>query len=288
MTALQAVLLLATVSASVLRNAEVKKLGRVSFGTKAFFRLQTVLFFSGSVALAVYTGITRPTCSVLTVGLSLLYALFLLAAQWMYTAALSHGEVSVCALVYSMGFLIPTLFGCLYYREPMTVGKGIGIALAVGVVIASNINKKQSKAPLTAKTVVPLVLAMLSSGMLGVLQKIQQNTAVPQERPWFVWIAFSVAAAVSWIAGHRTKSDTGVGTVRWSVGVTAGVAFALANMLNTYLSGVLDAAVFFPISNIGVILVTMLCGILLFGEKPTLKKAVLFLGSAAAIFLITL
>ena len=65
-----------------------------------------------------------------------------------------------------------------------------------------------------------------------------------------------------------------------------GLYFGCCNLLNTALAGLLDSAIFFPTLNIGVILLSMVAGVLLFKEKVGKRELpVLLLGGASILLL---
>ena len=65
-----------------------------------------------------------------------------------------------------------------------------------------------------------------------------------------------------------------------------GVLFATCNLLNTYLAGKLDSAVFFPAINIGGILFSLLLGFVIYKEKPTKTDWIVLLLSISSIILV--
>jgi glucose uptake protein GlcU len=57
-------------------------------------------------------------------------------------------------------------------------------------------------------------------------------------------------------------------------------------LLNTTLAGLLDSAIFFPTLNIGVILLSMICGVIFFKERILKKEiTVLILGGVSILLL---
>jgi len=84
----------------------------------------------------------------------------------------------------------------------------------------------------------------------------------------------------------KKQGDTSFQRGRLAVASCVGLFFGCCNLLNTYLAGKLDSAVFFPTLNIGVILLSMGCGMLLFKERFRKKDlAVLLLGIASILLL---
>jgi drug/metabolite transporter (DMT)-like permease len=128
---------------------------------------------------------------------------------------------------------------------------------------------------------------MLASGGLGIVQKVQQSSAYASEKSAFLLIAFAIAASASLIAfaiRNRGGKIPTPGTLALSGGV--GVCFGCCNLLNTTLAGMLASAILFPTLNIGVILLTSLCGLIFLKEKITARViGVLSLGVASILLL---
>lgn len=68
----------------------------------------------------------------------------------------------------------------------------------------------------------------------------------------------------------------------------AGVCFGGCNLLNTTLAGRLDSAVFFPVYNISVILLSIILSYMIFREKLTKKEVAVFLLGIISIMLLNL
>ena len=91
----------------------------------------------------------------------------------------------------------------------------------------------------------------------------------------FLIIAFLLSGAVSFIFAIFTRNKTADKRLDPKKPVFAalvGLFFGCCNLLNTTLAGRLPGAVFFPTLNVGIILLTMLLGALLFREKITKKE----------------
>jgi len=272
------------------RNILSKKLSDLRFGTKPFFWCQSVLFLGGAVALLLFGGIPKSGISLYTWIYALIYGILLILAQWFYTAALAVGNTALCSTVYSMGFILPTLSGAIFWSESLRVAGVIGVLCAVSAVVVSGIGKKSStSANRGMGYLAPLIIAMLASGGLGIIQKLQQRSPYAEQRSAFLLIAFLIATGSSLLFAlvSRTPSPSiRMRKVSLVVAACVGLFFGCCNLLNTYLAGKLDSAFVFPTLNIGVILLSMGCGMLLFKERFRKKDlAVLLLGIASILLL---
>lgn len=279
-------LLVLTITLSAGRNILSKFVSKTAFGKKSFYRFQTCIFSAGSIALALFADYTVP--SPLTVGLAVTYAAFLILAQWCYTIALGRISVSICSTIYSLGFIIPTLSGVVIWNESFTVFDSLGLCCVVAAIVLSGQKGKTVTEQSASKVFfITLVIAMLSSGGLGLIQKTQQALPHSEEKSMFVLIAFIIAALVSFIFSVFSKKDEETPkNKQFVVAILTGACFGICNLLNTTLAGKLDSALFFPIQNISVILLTIVFSYIITKERFTKKSAVTFLLGVAAMVLL--
>lgn len=270
------------------RNLFSKELSSVKFGTKSFFLCQAILFLCGGVVLVLFGKISFATIVPITFIYAIIYGLLLILAQWFYTAALAKGNTSLCSTVYSLGFIFPTLSGAIFWAEPFSPLDMLGILCAVSAVIVSGLKTQAKEKTAKSYYFIPLVIAMLASGGLGIVQKLQQKSDCAEQKSIFLLIAFLLAEGISLIFALFTKKTTtdSVPHRKLAVASCIGLFFGCCNLLNTSLAGMLDSAIFFPTLNIGVILLSMICGVIFFKEKIKKREtAVLILGGASILLL---
>jgi drug/metabolite transporter (DMT)-like permease len=272
------------------RNLFSKKLSGIRFGTKDFYFSQSALFLCGGVALLLFGKTAWSAVSITTVGYAVIYGLLLILAQWFYTAALAKGNTALCSTVYSLGFILPTLSGAFFWSEPFSILDVLGVFCAVSAVIVSGAKPQaKKKAGSSSYYFIPLVIAMLASGGLGIVQKVQQKSDYSDQKSIFLLIAFSLAALTSLIFALFSKKDGGASILtsqKFAVASCIGVCFGCCNLLNTTLAGLLPSAIFFPTLNICVILLSMLSGLVFFKERLSRREvSVLILGGASILLL---
>ena len=284
------VLLLAlSIVLSTGRNLLSKQLSSAAFGTRRFFLCQGILFAFGALALLLAGAPLRQPPSLQTLSYAIVYGILLILAQWFYTLALGRGNTALCSTVYSMGFILPTLSGALIWSEPFSMLDFAGVVCAVFAILCS---QKTSLRDTGAGKggLIPLLVAMLASGGLGIMQKLLQKAGVSDEQTAFLIIAFLLAALLSFLAVPAAeKGKENQFPVRMlGMAATVGIAFGSCNLLNTVLAGRLPSAVFFPTLNIGVIVLTLICGILFFKEKIRKKELLVLLFGGLSIFLLNI
>lgn len=276
-----------SVGLTVGRNIISKKIATDSQNRASFFFSQMMLFGAATLLLLLLGLKNLTSLSATTLWLGILYGVFLILAQWAYTFALGLGTTSVCVVVYAMGFIVPTVSGHFFWNEEFTLLNGIGVALAAAVIILSA--KKDDKSKKTSKAFIPFIItAMLSSGMLGILQKVHQSQTVSYEKSQFVIIGLGFAFLASLIAFLCCKNKRLPKINQAVFPILAGCCFGGANLCNTTLAGAMKSAVFFPLQNISTVVFSAILGLILFKEKFTLKTGVILALGVGVILLFSL
>jgi|LSQX01.3.fsa_nt_gb drug/metabolite transporter (DMT)-like permease len=223
--------------------------------------------------------------------LALLYGLFTMLSQMLYIDAVELSPVSVCSLIYSCGFLIPTLFAVLFFKEGFSLFQLVGVAILVLSIFLVTGNIQSSK---NFKGILLALLAMVCSGCVGVLQKLFTTVDFAFELNDFLFLSFMFMLIISlflkaFISENR-KNDIKIKinftNAFYPVALSLSVVFG--NKLNLYLSGVIPGIIFFPCVNGGCIALTTLSSKILFKEKLTTIQWFGILGSIIAITLIAM
>ncbi len=282
-----ALYLLASVSLTASRNITSKKTAAEAKATSQFFFSQSVLFLSAALLLAALNPAAFQKVSGITVIYGVIYGVLLILSQWMFTLALSLGSTSVCSVVYSLGFILPTVSGALFWSEPFTVLNFIGLILAVFVILLT-VKKGEGEKKAGKSFAAFILIAMTASGGLGIMQKLQQAGSAKDERSLFLIIAFVFAFLGSAAALLLSKKGEKPRASLIIYPALTGLCFGGANLLNTILAGRMKSAVFFPLQNISTILLSTLLGILIFREKLTAKTAVIIALGAATVVVFSL
>ena len=290
MDTVSAFLLLLSIALSSGRNLLSKNISDTVFGERRFFIYQTAIFSSGAFILLLANIGKGGAVSSVTLFYSICYALLLLSAQWCYTVALKNIDVSVCATVYSLGFIFPTISGMLFWSEPVSLFKIVGIIIVIPtIILAGTVSKNANIKHGSPEFIVFLIIAMLASGGLGIVQKLQQKSMYTDQKNAFVFIAFLIASAFSFICAMTFKTNNeGIKIPKLTFASGVGVCFAVCNLLNTILAGRLESAIFFPTLNIGNILLSLVLSSILFKERFTKKHFLILLLGMTSILLISL
>lgn len=280
--------LVLSISLSAVRNLLSKRLSKVKFGDRHFYIFQSVTFFCGAAALLTFGNVFPLEISKQTFVYALIYGFLLIFAQWFYTMSLTSGNTSVCSTVYSMGFILPTLSGAILWSEELNFFDCVGIVFAVAALLFSGVNKEKTQS--SNKYFIPCLVAMLSSGGLGIMQKIQQRSLFPNQRGIFLTLAFLFAGVISLLFAlkHSCTNEAKPSKRLFAFSAAVGFSFGCCNLLNTFLAGKLPSAFFFPVLNIGVIMITTVISILLYKEKLRKKEFAILASGIISIILLSI
>ena len=273
--------LLLSVFLSSGRNIFSKKNAVNNNDVSEFFFSQSLLFLSATLLLIPlcikgFSGISK-----ITFLYGIIYGILLLLSQWMFTLSLKKGSTSICSVIYSLGFLLPTLSGTIFWNEEFSFGNLICLLIAITIILLS-MKKENNK----SHTFTPLILlAMLASGGLGIMQKIQQKNTFSEQKNEFLTIAFIFAFLTSFLAFWVSKNKIKIEIKSSVYPVFIGFCFGGANLFNTILAGKMNSAVFFPLQNISTIILSSLLGIVIFKEKITFKTLLIIVLGALTVII---
>ncbi len=279
-------LLLISVMLSSTRNIASKKTSADAIDKAQFFFSQTVLFGVAAV-LIILVRLRSFEIASQTIIYGVIYGFLLILSQWMLTIALGLGNTSVCSVVYSMGFIIPTVSGSLFWNEPFTVFQGIGLMAALFAIILTA-KKWNGRIGDGGKFVLAILSATTASGGLGIMQKIQQASPTANQEAVFLTVAFTVAFAFSFLAFLLCRPHLKPPFKSTVIPALTGICFGGANLCNTLLAGRLPSAVFFPTQNILTILLSSTAGIIFFKEKLTAKTVLIIIVGIFAVILFSI
>lgn len=299
-----AITLAANLTASVIQTRYSRRTGG---GLCALY-----LYTAASAAVSALTVFLLAKCrlefSAFTVWLALLFGAVVCLQQLTLLLALSKGPLSYTMVIVAMSTLITALSGVLFWHEHLRAVQLVGIVLMVLCLVLS-VKREPKKSGesggrrLSAVWLLLALLAMAFNGGVGILQKTHQSSAHKAELPAFLFVAFAFCAVFSVLCylfltirarGKRQEAGAEESTAhspRFSRNLTvlfllSGVCVALCHCINLYLSGVVAAAVFFPIVNGGALMLTTLASLLLFHERLSLTQWLGLALGAVATFLL--
>ena len=320
--ALPAAIALSCSKSLIFRGVSASKPNR-----RGFWFVNAVSFAVAALALAAIAACGgglfengRLKLSLATLLLAVPFALCTLGAQIFYIAAQGRGSVSLNTFLYSCGFIVPVVYGVAALHEAVKITQIAGLIVLIGAMYLYLLPKKGRFDKLWLALI---SAASLLSGAVGILQKVQQNSAQRAEADGFLIVTFALCAAISCAlaiafkpacevapvsAGNdETLCETAVGedvvqkntakaarqiaAVGVSVkeawlAVASGAVAAALNRVNLSLAGALPSMIFYPVFNGTVTLATGVAAFLICKEKLNLRQWLSLLLGIAAIALI--
>ena len=227
-----------------------------------------LLFYQGDVTLADIP--EKPWF----LGTFALGFLFILVFNLMAKTSQQIG-VSVASVATKMSFVIPVVLGIYLYKESLSMGKIIGIVLAVAAVYFSSLKEKDNT--FNKKMLLLPLLVFLGSGLIDVsLKYAEANYISPTEFSLFSATVFASAGSIGivFIIVRALKQPLKINFKNVIGGIILGVPnfFSIYFLLRALKTEGLNSATIFTINNVAIVMFSTLLGILLFKEKLSLKN----------------
>ena len=264
------------------RSLFSKKMSSGTHKEKRFYINQAMFFLAGAAILFLFNLNAFERVTFFTVWYGVVYGVLVFFAQWCYTVALSRGTTSICVMIYSMAFIISSIAGVLLWDEPFKILTALGLVLAISAVATSAFSGDSSQKS-GKGFLIPNLIAMLCGGFTGILQKTHQSSADKENLQAVLIVAFLLAAVLAFSFAFfygKCEEKQAKEKIVWSraglCSVCAGACFGMASMLNTLLAGRLPSTLIFPTYNVGLMMMSLVFGLIIFKEKPNKGQLVSF------------
>lgn len=199
--------------------------------------------------------------------------------------------VAITAIVSKMSLIISAGFAIVYYSELLNLPKGIGILAAIVAIILVNLPSKSDEFNLNNKYLWLPIVTMLMSGVIEIiLLMVEVEGKLGDDGILFTSSSFAMAGVFGLLfAGFRMITQ---GTRFSKQDLVGGIILGVPNFFTIYLLILLltkgwDGSVLFPINSVGMLALTVVVSVIMFGEKIDLKKGLGLVFSIIAILLIS-
>lgn len=247
-----------------------------------------LLLSGGNFALSSYTLL-----------MAILFGIITAVQQITNSAALSTGPWSYTSVIISMSTVITALSGVLFFDENIRMTQIFGIALMLVCLVLSVKKESGEQKKKTLRWFLWCLASCACSGGVGIMQKIHQNSDHRGELTMFLIIAFIgsfLFSAGNMVFGkiRNTNEKEPLFTGKSSAVLLAalfcagGIGVALNNLINLYLSGVVESAIFFPTVNGGGLVLITIASLIFFREKLTKRQWIGMAFGLAAVLLLCL
>ena len=249
------------------------------FANKTIKNTGDLFFFNGGVSV-VWTVVmliwflaSGGGISLEAVIFGLVYGVILCAFLYFKTASLAEGSVTITTLIGSAAFIPATIFGIFYASESVSVFQIIGMVVML-IAVAICVNTKNSSEKPTLKWIIYVIAFFIAGSALGAFFKVFGKSNAFSEVNGMMLSAAIFSAIAFFVTGlvinkaNKLPSPT-IEKQSLIYILLSGLAGCLYVRMNLSLSAVISSAIFFPVSNGSMVMISTLAGFLLFKEKLT-------------------
>ena len=178
---------------------------------------------------------------------------------------------SLTSLIGNCAFIPATWFGVVYANESVSIFQIVGMILMLGALFLC-INPKKSDEPLSAKWFVSCLAFFVAGGFIGMFYKVFGGSSAASEVNAMMLSASIVSCILFFVvglivnkAGKHERPKLHRDALRYVM--LAGATGCIYIRLNVSLSALIPSAIFFPVANGGIVVITTLAGALVFRER---------------------
>ena len=195
--ALFVITMAANLISQITKNSFVKKYASaadkylfIAFG--GIVSVAVLFLFGGIKTLSPFTLLTACGFGALT----LIQSYFMLRAY-------DSGSFAYTSVIVSLSTIIPAFSGAIFWNETLYPAQIAGIVLLV-LCFALCVGKDKEKKQMSVKWLACVFLAFLSTGFIGVMQKVHQSSAYADELNGFLIISFLISVLAAGICAVKT------------------------------------------------------------------------------------
>lgn len=225
----------------------------------------------------------RGQVSWFSVGLGLLYGIMNAVSNGYSMRAYGAGPMHLTILCCTSSMIIPTMSGVFFFGEDFSLIKFIGI-IALLFFIYFTVGKGEDDKKVNKKWLMYCAFAIVSTGMIGVLQKIHQGSELHKsETDVFLLTGFICSFVYASVMAKKNKAQIKINAKKGFFALVCGLCLFTAHYLNLGLSGKLPSQLFFPLVNATPMILNIIMSVVLFKEKITKKQIVGIVGGIASL-----
>lgn len=223
---------------------------------------------------------------------SLLLSLLFITGFNIMAHSFQKAGVAITAIVAKMSLVISAGFAIAYYSETLNLPKGIGIIAALVAIVLVNLPSKKDELNLSHNKYLWLpIVTMLMSGIIEIiLMMVEVEGKLGGDGILFTSSSFAMAGVFGLLFAVFKMITSGTRFTKQDI--IGGIILGVPNFFTIYLLILLltqgwEGSVLFPINSVGMLALTVVVSVLMFGEKVDLKKGLGLLFSIIAIILIS-
>lgn len=197
--------------------------------------------------------------------------------------ALAVGPMNITLMITTSSTIIPTLSG-VFFGERFSLTKLALVFVLIAFIYLSLQNGEQKA--MNKKWFLFVMLTFFTQGLVGVLQKVHQNSVYREEASGFLFVTFLLACLFNRSRVKEKVKELNFGKKQILFALICGLCTFTMNFLNLKLAGVLPSQIFFPVVNGGSMVLSQIMSVVMFKEIPTKKQIVGLAGGIATLIAI--
>lgn len=223
--------------------------------------------------------------SVFSVFLGVVFGCATLLNNIYYLRALSKGPMNITDLIATSSMLIPAMSGVLLYGETFSAIRLVATFFLIFFIYLT-LKQNSDGEKVNRRWLVYSTLAFLTQGIIGVIQKVHQNSMYKDELFGFLAVAFFISFISSLFVSLKSETSGKLSVGQILTIVTQGICMFLMHFLNLKLSGIFPSQFFFPVSAGSGIILVLLISSIIFKEKLTKRQLIGLIGGFVSIMCI--
>lgn len=275
-------LMILSMLSSVTQNCIMNRVSKVDLKTNnhiyyfnAILSFVCVLFFGVMLISA--------RISLFTVLVGVIFGVMTAMRSVYNMQALSVGPMNITIMITTSSTIIPTLSG-VFFGEKFSILKLILVFVLLGFICISLKSDERSK--INKKWFLFALLAFITQGLIGVLQKVHQTSNYKNEAAGFLFITFIIAYLFNRLRVKVKVKELNFKKRYFLFAVICSLCTFCMNYLNLKLAGLIPSQIFFPVVNGGSMVLNQIMAVVLFKERPTTKQVIGIVGGLCALIAI--
>lgn len=280
-------LLALSISAGVAQSGIFNALGKGACREKGDTYLFNAAAYIICILIFAYLAFSGKA-SLFSVVAGLLYGIMNAMSNGYKMIALGRGPMHLTTMLTSSSMIIPTMSGFLFFGEKFSIPKFVCIIFLLFFIYLSIGKGSDEGKKIDKHWFLFCLLSIVSTGMIGILQKIHQGSIHGDETGIFLLAAFLCSSVYSFAAAKKYKASIKFNVKYSALALIVGLCCFANHYLNLILSGKIPSQIFFPLVNAAPMILTIIMSVVVFKEKITKKQLAGIVGGIASLACICL
>lgn len=282
---MNALLLLITIFGTSIQGVSTKAYGKKNGGKGCYLYL-TISRVAGIILLALTAGTLSFDRSILPYSLA--FGILCSLTAVFNFLAVNSGPLALTSLITSYSLMLPTAYGLIFLRDPVSVGFVPGLTLLLISLFLINKKTTDNGVAITPKWIICVGIMFLTNGGCSIVQSMQQRASGGLFKSEFMIIALILMVVVTFVFSlvHEKEDIVSCTKRGWMPAVVCGAANVIVNLLVMVLQGLMPVSVLFPLISAGSLVLTFFMARFLYKEKLSRVQIIGYiLGTLSVVFL---